>query len=906
MVSFLSLLNIDYLIVISSLIAVLVIGIRSSFKIKSVREYAIGDKNSFSTSQIAITFIATLIGGAVTVGVVGGFFIDGYIFALPLAGHILGMLILAKFIAPKFDDRFAGMLSSADIIGKFYGKTPEKLTGVIITVYGVCSISTQITALAFVLSEFLGLPYQLSVIIFGGIMVMYSSFGGIHSVTTTDIIQFLLIAVGIPIIANLTLQEIGNFDSVFAMLTENQRTFIKHERFDIYLALFLAALLPSTWLYPTVIQRYLMAKDSKQIVKITYLYIFVISAIFFMMACIAFCAVKLFPDIEPNSIISNSISYVLPIGLKGIVVAGMVAVIMSSADSILNVTGIVITLNTFFSKDMGEVQKLNLMRINTAIVGAVSLIIASLAVEIVQLRMIAIYLMTFSSIPLFMKIIGLVVDRKQFWINICAGLFSLMIVKLIIGLDARLCFFISSLSSFIAFTIAHLIMNGGHFKYDAPKANNKNSFRSIRNLYHNYIPAFSKIIQYSISKVKEVGAPYQIFGIFCCVNYATPYFLWSFDKLPNQDYIIIIRFIASLLCVGLIISDQWHQKLNRYLPVYWHFTVMFCLPFMTAITFFITQAQHGWLLNMALAMFFLAIIVDWQTFILLNTVGILLGIGFYKLFLGNILINLDIKTIYLTIYIFIFSTLIGMLFSRNREIRYHDKLRIMKFFGSAMAHEIKTPVGQLNTLLSGMERCWQKSSFKESKDWVDVRFPKKLYNTFNEILLNYKSYVRESNEIIDNLLICVQDSIGGEDWQKFSINDLIVDIRDRMLLTKGIQDRIFFDPTDDIRVFAPKVLVRHVIINLIKNACKYALIKERSILEIKVTENRVYFHDTGYGISEEHIKKIFEQFYSTDREGTGLGLAFCKMVMEGINGNIECKSEKGKFTTFILTFSSNK
>ena len=94
------------------------------------------------------------------------------------------------------------------------------------------------------------------------------------------------------------------------------------------------------------------------------------------------------------------------------------------------------------------------------------------------------------------------------------------------------------------------------------------------------------------------------------------------------------------------------------------------------------------------------------------------------------------------------------------------------------------------------------------------------------------------------------------------------------------------------------------LINLIKNAFKYALPKANSILKIRIYKNTVIFHDTGFGINAKQMEKIFDQFYSSDKAGTGLGLTFCKMVMESIGGKIECMSEEKKFTTFILTFSN--
>ena len=148
MFPFHSILNIDQWIVMAFLTVTLIIGIVSGLKIKTVRDYTIGEKGSFSTSVLAVTLIATMIGGGSVIGETAEFFKQGYIHSLVIFGYILGLLLLAKFVGSRFDQRFEGMLSSADIIGKFYGDKAEKFTGIISSLFGIGMAGVQITALA--------------------------------------------------------------------------------------------------------------------------------------------------------------------------------------------------------------------------------------------------------------------------------------------------------------------------------------------------------------------------------------------------------------------------------------------------------------------------------------------------------------------------------------------------------------------------------------------------------------------------------------------------------------------------------------------------------------------------------------------------------------------------------------
>jgi signal transduction histidine kinase len=72
----------------------------------------------------------------------------------------------------------------------------------------------------------------------------------------------------------------------------------------------------------------------------------------------------------------------------------------------------------------------------------------------------------------------------------------------------------------------------------------------------------------------------------------------------------------------------------------------------------------------------------------------------------------------------------------------------------------------------------------------------------------------------------------------------------------------------------------------------------------------MHITDTGPGIAPEHREKIFESNFSTKvnsddpLSGTGIGLAYCKKIIESYGGSIKVNSELGKGTTFILTFWS--
>jgi len=119
--------------------------------------------------------------------------------------------------------------------------------------------------------------------------------------------------------------------------------------------------------------------------------------------------------------------------------------------------------------------------------------------------------------------------------------------------------------------------------------------------------------------------------------------------------------------------------------------------------------------------------------------------------------------------------------------------------------------------------------------------------------------------------------------------------------------------TDNLRFVADEYTVHQIFANLIDNAIKYTH-EGRVIVESKRNNNdelSVSVIDTGVGISEDYIPKLFDEFsqedggYTRKFEGNGLGLALVKKYCELNKAEIKVESKKGKGSKFTVTFSQN-
>jgi len=94
--------------------------------------------------------------------------------------------------------------------------------------------------------------------------------------------------------------------------------------------------------------------------------------------------------------------------------------------------------------------------------------------------------------------------------------------------------------------------------------------------------------------------------------------------------------------------------------------------------------------------------------------------------------------------------------------------------------------------------------------------------------------------------------------------------------------------------------------NLIKNSLYQIREKGRGEIFIRAektdTHNVLYFKDTAGGVTQETVDNIFNSYQTTKAEGTGVGLAFCKLTMQSFGGEMDCRLVDGEFIEFGLYF----
>ncbi len=221
-----------------------------------------------------------------------------------------------------------------------------------------------------------------------------------------------------------------------------------------------------------------------------------------------------------------------------------------------------------------------------------------------------------------------------------------------------------------------------------------------------------------------------------------------------------------------------------------------------------------------------------------------------------------------------------------------------KEFLQNLAHEFKTPIfaiqGYVDTLLEGaMENPDVRKKFLENTSRNIDRLVN-LMNDLDEIsrLERGEQQLFKTNFVVQDLIREVFESLSIKTNEK----NIFVSIK------KGCES--------PVPVFADKEKIRQVLINLVENSFKYGKPNGHIVASIYRTEGAhvlVEISDDGIGIEEEHLHRIFERFYRTDkarsrdRGGTGLGLAICKHIIEAHGETIHVRSTPDIGTTIGFT-----
>lgn len=322
------------IIVAAYLVGMLLVGfIVGKLKIKDSSDYMLAGRR-MGLFMVAFSLSANNIGGGSTTGLAQKAFTDWGMSAIwyVLAASI-AMIPLAYF-APKI--RKAMAVTIPEVVGRRFGKPSSTFTAVLGIISLFCLTSSQIAASGTVVSSLTGIPLNVALVIAGLVVILYTTFGGMIADQISDLVQFIVILVGLAIATPFVIKGCGGWDAISAALPGEQLSITKIGWVPIlgyifnYFCTFLAG--------PEMVSRFETAKDEKTARNASWLSAVLMAAMSIFPTLLGLAALAMqnqIPGLAENG--SNAMmavtSQFAPGAIVGLVSAAIICATMSSADS---------------------------------------------------------------------------------------------------------------------------------------------------------------------------------------------------------------------------------------------------------------------------------------------------------------------------------------------------------------------------------------------------------------------------------------------------------------------------------------------------------------------------------------------------------------------------------------------
>jgi two-component system CAI-1 autoinducer sensor kinase/phosphatase CqsS len=407
---------------------------------------------------------------------------------------------------------------------------------------------------------------------------------------------------------------------------------------------------------------------------------------------------------------------------------------------------------------------------------------------------------------------------------------------------------------------------------------------------------YDSVFSYAQNNLFLVG----ILGVF---GFPLYYFIWKY-LYPQPYENLYLRLSCAALFLPWLFTNRLSTKWVRFFPLYFFFSLFVAIPLFFTYMLFANNFSDVWLMSYLVAMYLAVLLIyHWWLIILMFSLSIIINLFLYS-FIDFVPITFDgFDMKYIPVYLFAIAS--GILCHRT-EIKSQFKLKNMKSFGGGIAHEMRNPLNAINLLTARIKTLilTDDSSVKKQLEFNEIE---EINKNLNIIL----GCTTRGSEVIEMILANLKEKSRKEKLEFLSTSDLLISAIQEYGFDNEVQkERVILNTKENFIIKANKTAFTYVIFNLLKNALYYLNSHPNQYVKIYFKKglsesdfNQVIVENNGPGVPNNKIKNLFEPFYTSGKkEGTGLGLDFCKKTMESFDGKIECESEVGKFTKFILNF----
>lgn len=372
---------IDYAVVVLYFALMIGAGYVGLRRARSAEDYLVAGRRLGPAMYLG-TLSAVVLGGASTIGGVSlgyQYGISGMwlVFMLGLGIIALGVLLSARLSR-------LGVYTVAEMLEVRYGSSSRLISAIIVAAYDLMVAVTATIAIGTVFNVILGLPSSLAILLAGGIVVLYSVVGGMWSITLTDILQFLIMTVGIFfILLPLSVSRAGGFSGMREELPASyfDLTAIGWQTIFTYFLLFFFGIMIGQDIW----QRVFTARDDGvarwgTLAAGVYCLLYGVAG-----ALIGTAAKAILPNLQAaDNAFAEVAKATLPTGLVGLVLAAALAAVMSTASATLLASSTILA-NDVYARFLvrGDHNRVAVSRFFTLAVGVIVLVVSLLVKDVV-------------------------------------------------------------------------------------------------------------------------------------------------------------------------------------------------------------------------------------------------------------------------------------------------------------------------------------------------------------------------------------------------------------------------------------------------------------------------------------------------------------------------------------------
>jgi two-component system, CAI-1 autoinducer sensor kinase/phosphatase CqsS len=391
------------------------------------------------------------------------------------------------------------------------------------------------------------------------------------------------------------------------------------------------------------------------------------------------------------------------------------------------------------------------------------------------------------------------------------------------------------------------------------------------------------------------------------IGFPAFYIVWRF-LLPQPFESVTLRAIGFGLSTLVVLLPRCPLWLRRHGLAVSYVTIFYTVPFFFTFMLLMNDASTVWQLSLVSGFVYLVLLCDGINAVLLGIAGTLAGFAAFWLVTGGF----SLPAAYVSVIPVLAFVLCGVAFldySNNLVVK--EKMAAIGGLAAHIAHEMRTPL--LGIRLDAEKIQTVMPDLMAAHKWArEHAWPGRIAPSMQAglplAIARINQHVVSANSVIDMLLMNAAADRARSEMVPCSARATVDTAIERYNFRAGQREMVDLELQADFAYQGVEVLTVHVLFNLMKNAFR-AIEKTgagRIVISLRrgAQRDEIVFRDSGPGMPPEIVRNIFLPFYSNEAIGigNGIGLSFCRSVIESFDGTITCASTLGQGTEFVLSF----